>query len=94
MKHDELETSHIVLVHGGGFGAWCWYKNISLLQESKFKVTAIDLSASGIDLFDANTVKCLSQYVKPLTDFLENLADGEKVSFRYASLFETFIITH
>ncbi|KAI3503232.1 hypothetical protein L1887_31671 [Cichorium endivia] len=79
VKHDELETSHIVLVHGGGFGAWCWYKTIALLQECKFKVTAIDSSGSGIDLSDANSIKSLSQYVKPLTDFLEKLADGEKV---------------
>lgn len=76
---DELETSHIVLVHGGGFGAWCWYKTIALLEECKFRVTAIDLIGSGIDLFDTNSIKSLSQYVAPLTDFLEKLADGEKV---------------
>lgn len=76
---DELETSHIVLVHGGGFGAWCWYKTIALLEECKFRVTAIDLIGSGIDLFDANSIKSLSQYVAPLTDFLEKLADGDKV---------------
>lgn len=76
---DELETNHIVLVHGGGFGAWCWYKTIALLEECKFRVTAIDLTGSGIDLFDANSIKSLSQYVTPLTDFLEKLADGEKV---------------
>nr|XP_043607108.1 putative methylesterase 11, chloroplastic isoform X2 [Erigeron canadensis] len=79
VNHEELETSHIVLIHGGGFGAWCWYKTIALLQECKFEVTAIDSTASGIDRFDANSVKSLSQYVKPLTDFLEKLADGEKV---------------
>ncbi|KAL8229197.1 hypothetical protein R6Q57_014097 [Mikania cordata] len=79
VKHEELETSHIVLVHGGGFGAWCWYKTIALLQECKFKVTAIDSSGSGIDMFDANAIKSLSQYAKPLTDFLKKLADGEKV---------------
>ncbi|KAI3669949.1 hypothetical protein L6452_41457 [Arctium lappa] len=76
---DELETNHIVLVHGGGFGAWCWYKTIALLEECKFRVTAIDLTGSGIDLFDANSIKSLAQYVTPLTDFLEKLADGEKV---------------
>ncbi|KAL7607042.1 hypothetical protein Lser_V15G20351 [Lactuca serriola] len=76
---DELETSHIVLVHGGGFGAWCWYKTIALLEECKFKVTAIDLTGSGIDLFDTNSIKSLSQYVTPLIDFFEKLTDGEKV---------------
>ncbi|CAH1443590.1 unnamed protein product [Lactuca virosa] len=79
VNHEELETSHIVLVHGGGFGAWCWYKTMALLQECKFKVTTIDSSGCGIDLFDANDIKSLSQYVKPLTDFLEKLEDGEKV---------------
>ncbi|KAI7737199.1 hypothetical protein M8C21_021178, partial [Ambrosia artemisiifolia] len=79
VNHDELETSHIVLVHGGGFGAWCWYKTIALLQECKFKVTAIDLRGSGIDSLDANAIKSLSQYAKPLMDFLKKLADGDKV---------------
>ncbi|XP_023756215.1 putative methylesterase 11, chloroplastic [Lactuca sativa] len=79
VNHEELETSHIVLVHGGGFGAWCWYKTMALLQECKFKVTTIDSSGCGIDLFDANDIKSLSQYVKPLTDFLEKIEDGEKV---------------
>ncbi|KAL8257619.1 hypothetical protein R6Q59_029660 [Mikania micrantha] len=63
----------------GGFGAWCWYKIIAVLEECKFRVTAIDLTGSGIDLFDTNSIKSLSQYVTPLTDFLEKLADGEKV---------------
>ncbi|XP_076954929.1 putative methylesterase 11, chloroplastic [Bidens hawaiensis] len=79
VNHDELETSHIVLVHGGGFGAWCWYKTIALLQECKFKVTAIDSSGCGIDMFDANAIKSLSQYAKPLTDFLKNVGEEEKV---------------
>ncbi|KAA8547903.1 hypothetical protein F0562_004332 [Nyssa sinensis] len=76
---DDLETNHFVLVHGGGFGAWCWYKTIALLEEGGFRVTAIDLTGSGIHSFDTNSITSLSQYVKPLTDFLEKLADGEKV---------------
>lgn len=79
VKLDELETDHFVLVHGGGFGAWCWYKTIALLEECGFRVTAIDLTGSGIDSFDANNITSLSQYVKPLTSFLEKLADEEKV---------------
>lgn len=68
-----------MLVHGGGFGAWCWYKTIALLEESGYKVTAIDLTGSGIHSSDTNGITSLSQYVKPLTDFLEKLADAEKV---------------
>lgn len=79
VKLDDLETNHFVLVHGGGFGAWCWYKTIALLEEAGFKVSAIDLTGSGIHSFDTNCITSLSQYVKPLTDFLEKLADGEKV---------------
>ncbi|KAK6913354.1 Alpha/beta hydrolase fold-1 [Dillenia turbinata] len=79
VKLDDLETNHFVLVHGGGFGAWCWYKSISLLEEGGFKVTAMDLTGSGIHSFDSNGITSLSQYVKPLTDFLEKLGDGEKV---------------
>ncbi|KAH6791232.1 methyl esterase 11 [Perilla frutescens var. frutescens] len=79
IKLDNLETNHFVLVHGGGFGAWCWYKTIALLEESGFKVTAVDLTGSGIHSFDTNNIKSLSQYVKPLTDFMEKLTDEEKV---------------
>ncbi|XP_075480917.1 putative methylesterase 11, chloroplastic isoform X2 [Primulina tabacum] len=78
-KMDNLETNHFVLVHGGGFGAWCWYKNIAFLEERGYKVTAIDLTGSGIHSFDTNRITSLAQYVKPLTDFFEKLADGEKV---------------
>ncbi|XP_020591192.1 putative methylesterase 11, chloroplastic [Phalaenopsis equestris] len=78
-KIEDLETSHFVLVHGGGFGAWCWYKTIALLQDAGFKVNAIDLTGSGIHSFDPNKITSLSQYVKPLTSFLENLGDTDKV---------------
>ncbi|XP_052204464.1 putative methylesterase 11, chloroplastic isoform X2 [Diospyros lotus] len=79
VRLDDLETNHFVLVHGGGFGAWCWYKTIALLERAGFKVTAIDLMGSGIHSFDTNGITSLSQYVKPLTDFLGKLAEGEKV---------------
>ncbi|XP_030513891.1 putative methylesterase 11, chloroplastic [Rhodamnia argentea] len=79
VKLDELETHHFVLVHGGGFGAWCWYKTIALLEEGGFKVTPIDLTGSGFNSFSTSEVTSLSQYVKPLTDHLEKLANDEKV---------------
>lgn len=78
-KQDNLETYHFVLVHGGGFGAWCWYKTIAFLEEDGHKVTALDLTGSGIHSFDTNRITSLAQYVKPLTGFFEKLADGEKV---------------
>lgn len=79
IKLDNLETNHFVLVHGGGFGAWCWYKTIALLEEGGFKATAVDLTGSGINSFDTNGITSLSQYAKPLTDFLEKIHEGEKV---------------
>ncbi|XP_057769742.1 putative methylesterase 11, chloroplastic [Salvia miltiorrhiza] len=79
IKLDNLETNHFVLVHGGGFGAWCWYKTIALLEEGGYKVTAVDLTGSGIHSFDTNNIKSLSQYVKPLTELMEKLNDKEKV---------------
>ncbi|MCD7463370.1 putative methylesterase 11, chloroplastic [Datura stramonium] len=74
-----LENKHFVLVHGGGFGAWCWYKTATLLKETGYQVDAIDLTGSGAHSFDSNNITTLSEYVKPLTDFLENLPHGNKV---------------
>lgn len=75
-----LETKHFVLVHGGGLGAWCWYKTMALLEESGLVASAIDLSGSGIDSTDPNEIKSLQQYVKPLLKLLEKLDASEKVS--------------
>jgi len=74
-----LETKHFVLVHGGGFGAWCWFKSIALLEELGFVATAVDLTGSGIEPTDPNQITSLAQYVKPLVQVLEKLASTEKV---------------
>lgn len=79
-----IETKHFVLVHGGGFGAWCWYKSIALLEESGLVATAIDLKGSGIDSTDPNQINSLAVYVKPLTDFLEKLGPDEKVCSEFS----------
>ncbi|KAK6931346.1 Alpha/beta hydrolase fold-1 [Dillenia turbinata] len=78
-KGNDLETKHFVLVHGGGFGAWCWYKSIAFLQEDGFEVNAIDLAGSGVSSIDTHSITSLAQYVQPLTDFLEKLENGKKV---------------
>ncbi|KAF9624932.1 hypothetical protein IFM89_015652 [Coptis chinensis] len=80
MKIKELETNHFVLVHGGGFGAWCWYKTITHLEEGGFKVDAIDLTGLGVHSCDTNNITSLTEYVKPLTNFLEKLGEGKKVN--------------
>ncbi|KAG8366452.1 hypothetical protein BUALT_Bualt17G0081500 [Buddleja alternifolia] len=76
---DGQEKKHFVLVHGGGFGAWCWYKIIALLKEDKCEVDAIDLTGSGLHFCDINSIKTIQEYAKPLIDFLAKLADNKEV---------------
>jgi hypothetical protein len=49
------------------------------LEEGGYRVDAVDLAASGIHALDTNSITSLAQYIKPLTDILEKLGDGEKV---------------
>ncbi|KAK3222842.1 hypothetical protein Dsin_009867 [Dipteronia sinensis] len=79
LKMESLETSRFVLVHGGGFGAWCWYKTMTLLEENGFKVDVVDLTGSGVSSFDTNNITSLAQYVNPLTDIFNKLGNEEKV---------------
>ncbi|KAJ9559739.1 hypothetical protein OSB04_004899 [Centaurea solstitialis] len=76
---ENLATKKIVLIHGEGLGAWCWYKTIALLEESGMLPTALDLTGSGIDLKDTNDVTSLEDYSKPLIDYLQNLPEDDKV---------------
>ncbi|KAK4789051.1 hypothetical protein SAY86_020370 [Trapa natans] len=76
---ETLKCKKIVLIHGEGFGAWCWYKTIALLEEAGLLPTALDLAGSGIDITDTNHVTKLSEYSKPLIDHLQNLPEDEKV---------------
>lgn len=52
---------------------------IERLKQAGHKVTAIDLGASGIDGNKLGDLRTISDYFKPLTDFLEKLEDGKKV---------------
>lgn len=76
---ENLQTKKIVLVHGEGFGAWCWYKTLSLLEEVGLHPVAVDLQGSGIDMTNPNKISTLADYSKPLTDYLASLPDNEKV---------------
>ncbi|XP_065864363.1 putative methylesterase 11, chloroplastic [Euphorbia lathyris] len=75
VKIEEVGRKHFILVHGGGFGAWCWYKIITLLEESGCRVDAVDLTSDS----HTNPITTLSEYTKPLIDILQNLKEGEKV---------------
>lgn len=76
---ESVKWRKVVLIHGEGFGAWCWYKNIALLEEAGLLPIAFDLKGSGIDTTDTNNVTTLAEYSKPLIDYLENLPEDEKV---------------
>ncbi|XP_022139987.1 methylesterase 3-like [Momordica charantia] len=71
--------SHFVLVHGGCFGAWSWYKVSTILQASGHAVTALDMAASGIDPRQPKTISSAADYFQPLNDFLAALPPGERV---------------
>ncbi|KAJ8441934.1 hypothetical protein Cgig2_020079 [Carnegiea gigantea] len=67
------QSKHFVLVHGGCLGAWSWYKMVPLLKSHGHDVTAIDLAASGINFLRANKLRTISDYTKPLVDFMESM---------------------
>lgn len=76
---ENIKYKKVVLIHGEGFGAWCWYKTISQLEEAGLFPTALDLTGSGIDLTDTNSVTTLEDYSRPLINYLENIPQDEKV---------------
>ncbi|XP_031110597.1 putative methylesterase 12, chloroplastic [Ipomoea triloba] len=76
---ENIKTKRFVLIHGEGFGAWCWYKTIALLEESGLLPISMDLKGSGIDQTDTNNVTTLEEYSTPLLDYLKNLPEDEKV---------------
>ncbi|KAK8971023.1 Methylesterase 3 [Platanthera guangdongensis] len=60
----------IILVHGGGHGAWCWYKVVAALKSQGYSATAIDLAACGSDPRRmAEDVTTFEEYAQPLKDF-------------------------
>ncbi|CAN1235604.1 Putative methylesterase 14, chloroplastic [Linum perenne] len=75
---DNVKIKTFVLVHGEGFGAWCWYKTIAYLEEVGLVPVALDLTGSGIDTTDSNCIMTLADYSKPLISYLEQLPDDEK----------------
>lgn len=85
-----IQTKKFILINGEGFGAWCWYKTISLLEESGLLPTALDLTGSGIDLTDTNCVATLAEYSKPLIDYLQELSEDEKVTIHNFIILKNF----
>ncbi|EXB37215.1 hypothetical protein L484_020271 [Morus notabilis] len=62
-----------------GHGAWCWNRLVQLLKSAGHRVTALDLSGSGVDPKRLNQITSFSEYVKPLMELMAPLAEYEKV---------------
>ncbi|TKY59133.1 Salicylic acid-binding protein 2 [Spatholobus suberectus] len=73
------KSKHFVLVHGSCHGAWSWYKVTPVLKSWGHKVTALDLAASGVNPQKALELQSISQYFRPLTEFMASLSNDERV---------------
>ncbi|KAE8665935.1 putative Methyl esterase 10 [Hibiscus syriacus] len=71
--------AHFVLIHGICHGAWCWYMLVSLLQSAGHRVTPLDLGASGINPKQISELDSVSDYARPLMEFMASLPRHEKV---------------
>ncbi|KAF7828766.1 salicylic acid-binding protein 2-like [Senna tora] len=74
-----IEKKHYVLVHGACHGAWCWYKVKPRLESAGHRVTVLDLAASGINATNIQDLETMSDYSKPLFNFLASLPPNHKV---------------
>lgn len=68
---------HIVLVHGGWQGAWCWYQVENLLEKKGYEVTVLDLPGHGNDISVPGLVT-FNDYVQKVTGVLDSI-DGEVI---------------
>ncbi|XP_073136787.1 methyl jasmonate esterase 1-like [Henckelia pumila] len=76
---DDKKQRHIVLIHGAGHGAWCWYKVATQLRSQRHRVTALDMAAAGVNTQPLSELDNYSDYSRPLMDFLEALRPEESV---------------
>lgn len=74
------QQNHFVLVHGVCHGAWIWYKLKPLLESTGgHSVTAVDLSASGINTKCLNEIQTFEDYAEPLMELMAAIPADEKV---------------
>ncbi len=88
------KPAHFVFVHGGGHGAWCWYKTVDLLRRAGHKATAVDLISCGRDYTDPNHVESFLDYNEPLMELLSNLPDNDKVDCLSLNPSSSFFLLH
>lgn len=79
VNNKAAEKRHIILVHGAGAGAWCWYKVATALRSAGHRVTVPDLAASGRDERKLTDVPTFREYSKPLLEIMASLLPGDKV---------------
>ncbi|KAG5241362.1 salicylic acid-binding protein [Salix suchowensis] len=83
MGDSNNQTTHFVLIHGSASGAWAWYKVKTMLEAAGHSVTALDMSASGVNTKTMEEVLTFDQYNEPLIEFMADLAENEKVVLKF-----------
>ncbi|KAL9394106.1 hypothetical protein Peur_013391 [Populus x canadensis] len=73
------QATRLVLIHGSSAGAWVWYKVKPMLEAAGHSITALDMSASGVNTKTLEEVRTFDQYNEPLIEFMANLPENEKV---------------
>ncbi|KAL0645659.1 hypothetical protein Bca4012_043950 [Brassica carinata] len=91
---ESLAVKKVVLVHGEGFGAWCWYKTVASLEECGLSPVTVDLAGSGFSMADPNSVSTLEEYSKPLIKLLQNLPEEEKLGSAERFMKESQFLIH
>lgn len=79
MEDEGKRKRHFILVHGACHGGWSWYKLTTLLTSAGHPVSAIDLTASGVDQNKLNEVGTFVKYSEPLMELMASLPPEEKV---------------
>ncbi|KAH8508453.1 hypothetical protein Peur_050346 [Populus x canadensis] len=79
MEDINNQATRLVLIHGSSAGAWVWYKVKPMLEAAGHSITALDMSASGVNTKTLEEVRTFDQYNEPLIEFMANLPENEKV---------------
>ncbi|KAL1556982.1 putative esterase PIR7A isoform X2 [Salvia divinorum] len=74
-----MRKLHLVLVHGACHGAWCWYKVATELRSEGHRVTVLDMAAAGADPKRVEELSSISDYCRPLMEFMATLPPEERV---------------
>ena len=85
-KKTDKKEKHFVLIHGAGHGAWCWFEVATMLKWAGHKVTALDMTASGINPKKEREIHSFSDYNEPLIQFMASLPSEEKINLLGHSL--------